>query len=155
MYKFKNRSYKNKVIQVISLLAVFSSLGAAQSKVKINTETESEIVILNSNFKTTVKGKGKKSSHTNTENNDNSNDEEAPEIPEEENPAEEVPNIPEEIIPIYIPVVRENGIIMVEKEQLGQTRNYIVSDDILSSGTALWMMDVNTNVENNNILNSN
>ena len=40
MYKFKNRSYKNKVIQVISLLAVFSSLGAAQSKVKINTETE-------------------------------------------------------------------------------------------------------------------
>ena len=48
MYKFKNRSYKNKVIQVISLLAVFSSLGAAQSKVKINPE--SEIVILNSNF---------------------------------------------------------------------------------------------------------
>lgn len=83
------------MIQVISLLAVLSSIGTAQFKIKINPETESEIVILTSNFKSIIEGKGKKSIHTNTENNNNG--EEVIGTPEEEKLGEEIPEIPEEM----------------------------------------------------------
>ena len=144
---------------MLFLLAVISS-GAIKAEVK----NQNEIMVIGSYFNFYNNSFHTREHKNSTPDPDVNPDSDDP-IPDPFPLPEPIPPIPDpepeptpEPDPVFVdpfPVVKEDGIVVAEKNIVGKLLNYNVTGNIVSNGlAALWMTDKNTNVFNYHTLES-